>query len=91
MILCKRPDGTVQYDGIIFEFLDYTAKALDIRKVYLHSMFELRHIYIVQHWDGLFNIYSFELVSLNLEDLKQYGYRTAQVYAINNDVIIFTI
>jgi hypothetical protein len=34
MIIYKRPaDGTMQFNGVALEILDYTAKALDIRKV----------------------------------------------------------
>ena len=33
IIITKRPDGTVEFSGFAIEILDYTAKALDIRKV----------------------------------------------------------
>ena len=33
MIIYKRSDGTMQYGGVALEILDYTAKALNIRKV----------------------------------------------------------
>jgi len=33
MIILKSPDGTVEFRGFVFEMLEYTAKALNIRKV----------------------------------------------------------
>ena len=33
MIIIKRPDGTEKFSGFVFEILDYTAKALNIRRV----------------------------------------------------------
>ena len=33
MAIFKRPDGTVEFGGFVFEMLEYTAKALNIRKV----------------------------------------------------------
>ena len=34
MIITKRPDGTVELSGFVFEILDYVAQALHIRKVF---------------------------------------------------------
>ena len=33
MIITRHPDGTVEYNGVAKEMLDYVAKALNIRKV----------------------------------------------------------
>jgi hypothetical protein len=84
MNINRHPDGTVEYSGAAFEILDYTAKALGIRKVILQIMYSnvnLKKLYIY--------LYRYEFVFINLEDVFKYGFRTAQAYAIKNGVIVF--
>ena len=38
MIISKNEDGTLAYSGIAFDILDYTAKALDIKKLSIQSL-----------------------------------------------------
>ena len=88
MIISKRPDGTASYSGVAFDFLDYNARALNIRKVqFLSSFFSI----IDWEFTILFPfhfLYSYEYVFLNPEEVKKYGNRIAQLKALKNDVWI---
>ena len=91
MIIIKRPDGTEKFSGFVFEILDYTAKALNIRRVKWHDLVGLDDNEMIRN-DNRLNtfilLFSYEFVFINVEYLKKYGHRAAQVYAIQNGVII---
>ena len=91
MIISKRPNGTIKLNGISFEILDYTAKALNIRKVLIKYQERAKPNNVITNIktcniDFAYFFYSYEFVFVKLEDLQKYGFRTAQVNAIKNDV-----
>ena len=77
--ISKQSDGNYSYSGFSFEIVKYAAEALNIRS---KTEFLLLFIYLLNNY--LFH--SYEMIHIELKDVKKYGAGPVQVKAVEKDV-----
>jgi len=88
MFIRKLQNGTINYSGIAFDFLNFYFNTLNIRYYFglLHCVIadDMVNRIITKQYRGSFP--SYEYVPLRAEYIRKYGAGPAQAIAIANDV-----